>query len=576
MLKMIRLLLDEKINFFYKPVLLSVCIISLQVASYFVVYFLLTALKQDSEHIFTVKIILLMLSLLLLFYGYYAFTLLFIRSSISKASFIITTLRTRICEHLRQLPLAFFRKNDPSVLSGVLLRNMAEVERFFGLYIYEILSCILVPLFLGVTMLFMDWRISLSMFASTFMAIPFAAMASRLSMKQRIPYVSALAKLDASLLEYFNGLGELKGACRTGAAFTPYTKNSEYFLRLSLDIEAKNGILIQLFIAAMDMVFVAAMVFGSILLINGNLQWGVFLFFLIMAYRFVDPLQNLGVFWTILKYAFASMHRIAVILREKTLPFQNNTSTPAHSGIEFSNVSFAYKQEQLFSDISFTTPPESITALVGESGGGKTTICNLLLRFWDVHSGSISIGNKNIKSFSSEELYSQFSAVFQEVYLFNDSVMNNIRLARADATDAEVLKAATLACCNDFIEQLEDGYETIVGERGSRLSGGERQRIAIARAILKNAPILILDEATASVDPENELQIQRGLNNLARGKTLLVIAHRLTTIRQADQILVLKDGCIAERGKHDDLLQRKGIYAKLWESQEKLKSWRVC
>lgn len=575
MLKLIRLMAGKNVSALYIPLWLSTAILGVQTATCFVAYFMLKAFLESEAPPLIKDIAPLSILLLLLFVAYFFLVLTFARRSMSGSYRIVADLRTRVCDHLRRLSLAFFRKNDPSILSGVLLRNMSEAEGFFGIFIYEMASCFIVPLVLGMIMAFMDWRIAASMFAMLLLAVPIALFSSRSAMKESPAYVATLARLDASLLEYLRGIGELKGAGRTGAAFTPYTESNDQFLNLSLTMEAKFSLIGQLFLAALDFIFVVGLVICTLLLSQGSMHLAVFLLFLIVVYRFVDPLQTLGCFLTVFRFSIASMKQIALVLYEKALPVIKQDVIPNGNGIEFCDVSFAYGEREILSGISFNIPEGGVTALVGESGGGKTTISNLLLRFWDAKSGAVRVGGADIRAFSPEELYSRFSAVFQDVYLFNDTVMNNIRLARPGATDEDVLAASRLACCHEFIMALEKGYETPVGERGSRLSGGERQRIAIARAILKNAPILILDEATASVDPENELQIQQGLTNLTKGKTLLVIAHRLTTIREADQILVLQKGRIVEKGRHDELMEKKGVYKRLWDSQERLKSWKL-
>ena len=575
MLKLLRLTAGDNISALYVPLILSTAILGVQTASCFVIYFMFRTFLENGNTVPTASAVLLSLLLVLLFAVYYILVRMTVRRSMSAGYRITADLRTRVCDHLRRLPLAFFRKNDPSVLSGVLLRNMADAEALFGIYIYEMAACAIVPVALGVIMAFVDWRVAVSMFSMVLIAVPIAMASGRSATKESRAYVSAVAKLDATLLEYLRGIGELKGAGRTGAAFTPYIESNDNFLKMSLAMEAKFSLIGQLFLAALDLVFVAALVAGALLIAGNSLHAAVFLLFLMLADRLVEPLQNLGTFWTLFKFILASMKRIALILHEKALPIKKGESIPSGNSIEFSDVSFAYGEKAVLSGITFSVPEGGITALAGESGGGKTTISNLLLRFWDVQSGAVRIGGADIRTFSSEDLYSRFSAVFQDVYLFNDTVMNNIRLARADAKDNEVLEASRLACCHEFIMALENGYDTLVGEQGSRLSGGERQRIAIARAILKNAPILILDEATASVDPENELQVQQGLTNLTKGKTLLVIAHRLATIREADQILVLQKGRIVERGNHDQLMRAEGVYKRLWDSQERLKTWRL-
>ena len=575
MLKLLRLIAGKNISVLYGPLGLNVTILGVQTASCFVVYFILKAFLESGINASVADMSILLALLVLLFVIYYGLFLTYIRRSMSGSYLIVADLRSRLCDHMRRLPLAFFRKNDSSILSGLLLRNMSDAEALFSLYIYEMAACFIVPAGLGLVMAFMDWRIAAAMFAMVCIAFPFAFFSSRAAIEDSPAFVSALGRLDATLVEYLRGIAELKGAGRTGAAFTPYTESNDNFLKVALAMEAKFNIIGQMFLGALDLVFVAGLVTGTILVVEGSMPIAILLLFLLVSYRFVDPLQTLGSFLTVFRFAIASLKRIAAVLRESTLPIQPGYTPPADGSIEFDGVSFAYGEKEVLSGISFKIPEGGITALVGESGGGKTTIANLLLRFWDVKYGSVRVGGTDIRTLPPEDLYSRFSAVFQDVYLFNDTVMNNIRLARPEATDEEVQQAARLACCHEFIVTLENGYETLVGEQGSRLSGGERQRLAIARAILKNAPILILDEATASVDPENELLIQQGLSNLTQGKTLLVIAHRLTTIRDADQILVLRDGQITERGRHGELIHAGGVYKRLWDSQERLKGWRL-
>ena len=575
MLKLIRLLGGHNINIIKTPLALNTAILAIQTASCFVVYFMLSAFLETGTETSAAYSGMLCLLLVLLFGLYYGLVLAYAKKAMSGGYRVVADLRTTVCDHLRRLSLAFFRKHDPANLSNALLKNMTDTEAVFGIYIYEMAACVVVPVVLGLVMAFMDLRITGAMIAAILLAVPFVIYSSNYAIGGSRVYTEAMARTDAALQEYLSGIGELKGAGRTGAAFTPFTKSNDELLDLALRLETRFGVLGQIYLGIVDLAFVAVFAVGSLLLTDGSLHLAVFLFFLMTAYRLVDPLQNLGAFFTEFRFLAASMRRIAVILWEKALPVCRDDIEATGNGIEFSDVSFAYGEKEVLSGISFSVPEGSVTALVGESGGGKTTISNLLLRFWDVRSGSVRIGGRDIRSFSQEDLYARFSVVFQDVYLFNDTVMNNIRLARPGATDEDVLEASRLACCHEFIIKLDKGYDTMVGERGSRLSGGERQRIAIARAILKNAPILILDEATASVDPENELQIQQGLTNLTRGKTLLVSAHRLTTIRQADQILVLRGGTIAERGAHRDLIQAGGIYKRLWDSQEKLKSWKL-
>jgi ATP-binding cassette subfamily B protein IrtB len=269
-----------------------------------------------------------------------------------------------------------------------------------------------------------------------------------------------------------------------------------------------------------------------------------------------------------------AIEHIAEVLGETPLPEPEDDAELEDSDIEFVNVSFGYDGDLVLKDISFKIPEGSVVAFVGPSGAGKTTITNLITRFWDVDSGQVRIGGRNIKELKLDQLLSYISTIFQEVILFNDTVLENIRLGWKDATDEEVVQAARAARCHEFIEKLPEGYNTVIGERGMRLSGGERQRISIARAILKDAPIVILDEATVYVDPENERLIQEAVNELTRDRTVIVIAHRLSTITAADQILVLDRGRIMERGRHDELLAMDGLFRRMWEAHQSARGWK--
>lgn len=309
------------------------------------------------------------------------------------------------------------------------------------------------------------------------------------------------------------------------------------------------------------------------LLTNGQIELLPLLMFLLMVTRIYGPIL------AILANLSSLLNLNVVTSRMRTL-----LTTPAMAGeeknvpncdIELSHVSFAYNKDEVIKDISCKIPQGSITALVGPSGSGKSTISKLIARFWDVQKGEIKVGGKDVKTMEPECLMSYMSFVFQDVTLFNDTVMNNIRLGNPNATDEQVIAAAKAAYCDEFVREMPDGYQTILGENGSTLSGGERQRISIARALLKNAPIILLDEATASLDPENEVLVQKAIAKLVEGKTVIMIAHRLRTVVDADQILVLDDGKLVEQGTHEELMRKKGLYQKLFHIQQESLGWAV-
>lgn len=513
--------------------------------------------------------------IVVIFGAYFHLIRKYTRNSMDIGHQVATDIRLKLCNHIRKLPLSFLKKNTPSKITSTLLNDMVYTESVFSVYIYEIIASLLIPLLLLVIMYVLDWRVATGALCAIALAIPFLLKSYRTASERGVEFIDARTEVDHSLQEYLEGIRELKGANRTGKDFQPFVKHNDALQQLSLKIETRLGLYCQTYTGILELVFIVIFVAGSFYVTQGTLALTVLIFLLCMANRFIEPLQILGAFLTEFRFALGAVGRVMNIFDEKPLPVLQGYTKPADSSFTFDSVSFSYGEKQALENISFHAPEGTVTALVGESGGGKTTIANLLLRFWDIDQGSICIGGTDIRKMDQSELSSLFSVVFQDVYLFNGTVMENIRMGRQDATDDEVIEAARLACCHDFIMDLKNGYDTQVGQNGAMLSGGERQRIAIARAILTKAPILVLDEATASIDPENELQIQNGLNNLIQGRTLLVIAHRLSTIRHADQILVLKKGRIVEKGTHDELLALEGAYHALWAAQESLKSWSI-
>lgn len=487
----------------------------------------------------------------------------------------VAELRMRLCSQLRKLPMSFFRKNDASSISGLLLQDMTDAESVFCIYLPEIFSGVMVIALISVTFFAMSPTLAATMLLTAALAIPVAFRLFRFMTDNSLTFTHLRKQVDKTLLEYFGGIAEIKSADLCGKRFTPWYQADQKMRSETLALETRFGIWLQTFQVILDFSYVALLFTGSLLVFSGEISVLTFIFFLLLSGQFYDPLFSQAMLFSELRHCSFALKRTSSLLREEPLASLAGYVPPKNMDIEFTRISFSYGTKQILRDISFTVPEHTVTALVGESGGGKSTAVNLLLRFWDVAEGAISIGGTDIRTFSQPELYSLFSVVFQDVYLFNDTIMNNILLARASATEEEVVEAAKKACCHDVVMGFEQGYQTLAGEGGARLSGGERQRIAIARAILKNAPILVLDEATASIDPENELLIQQGLTNLMQGKTLLVIAHRLSTISAADQILFLHDGVIAERGSHAELMACKGRYYKQWRAQEQLKSWNA-
>lgn len=319
--------------------------------------------------------------------------------------------------------------------------------------------------------------------------------------------------------------------------------------------------------------FLAMVALGLYYLSGNSITIPVLITFLIMGYNLYNPLKVVMVDYLILRYMNESLNRVNV-MEEPTME-TGKDELPTRFDIAFEKVSFGYLDKMTVQDLSFTVPEKSMLALVGHSGSGKTTIASLIARFWDVNSGSIKIGGVDIRNINQDKFYGFISEVFQEVYLFDDTIYNNIKIGKPNATKEEIIEAADKAQVLSFAWEFPDGMDTLVGEGGSKLSGGQKQRISIARALLKDAPIVLLDEATASLDPENEIYIQQAIQELVKSKTVVVIAHKLATIQKANQILVLENGKIAENGTHTVLLNRNGIYHRMWDIQQKSGGWKV-
>jgi ATP-binding cassette subfamily B protein len=338
--------------------------------------------------------------------------------------------------------------------------------------------------------------------------------------------------------------------------------------------ECVTGIFITLAMMIMQVGIGLVTFVGVTLLTNGTIDVLTLLTFLIISTKIYSPLIVILTLLPEFFYSLLATKRMQALRNEAVQTGSEMVNITSYQ-VELNNVSFAYNKDEVLKNISLKIPENSITALVGPSGSGKTTLARLIARFWDVEKGQILIGGHDIKNIDPEKLMSYMSFVFQDVVLFNDSILNNIRIGKKDASDAEIYHAARLAQCEDFIAKMPDGYQTIIGENGSTLSGGERQRISIARALLKNAPIVLLDEATSSIDPENETQIQGAITELIKGRTVIVIAHRLRTIVGADKILVLEQGKLVEEGDGQTLLAKEGLFNRLYSIQNKSAGWSV-
>ncbi|AOY74501.1 ABC transporter ATP-binding protein [Clostridium formicaceticum] len=481
--------------------------------------------------------------------------------------------RAALAEHLRKLSLGFLGSRDPGDLTTMMLGDYATVETTISHYVPQLVSATAFPIIAFIALLFINWQMAIAMF----IALPFSILIVWLStgLQLRLGKNHVKAKVDSAsrLQEYLFGMREIKSHNLSGERFQRLQEAFARLMRESIRLEGMIGPVMVVAIALMRAGLTLMIFTGTFLLVGGQLTLPVFLVFLLLGTRVFEPLTMVFINYAEIRYSVLSAERIMQIRHEKPLSGEKNP--PEGNSIEFQDVTFAYDNTDVLKNVSFSIPPKSITALVGPSGSGKSTITRLIARFWNVQEGRVLIDGEDIKEVDPEKLLTRISMVFQDVYLFKDTIRNNISVGKINASQQEIEWAAKQACCHDFIMKLPQGYDTSVGEGGCTLSGGEKQRISIARALLKDAPIVLLDEATASLDPENETQVQQAINALVKNKTVIIIAHRLKTIKGADKIIVLEKGKILEEGTHEALLEKQGLYHHLWRIQQQASGWRV-
>lgn len=484
-------------------------------------------------------------------------------------------LRLQLGNYIRKLPMGFFTQKQVGDLNGLVTDDMTKIEPIPSWVYPKIVNAIALPSFIAIFLFFIDWRLTLATLAGVPLALFIYSSSQKLLKNVSQFQKEKIIEANSRTIEYIQGIGVIKSFNLSGSKFNKLERSLEEYKLANLNLVTKLVTPIVAFAGVLELGFVVILIVGTYILFQGQLTVPTFLLFLVLSLRFYPPLNQLMEFSAQTRMMDAALDRVKKVLQTPTLTEPKINQKLNRFDIEFKNVSFSYENVPTLENIDFKVPEKSMTALVGESGSGKTTITNLIARFWDVDAGEILVGGVNIKDLQTDELLSNISMVFQDVYLFNDTILNNIKFGKKEATLEEVKTAAIAAQCHKFIEQLPQGYQTVIGEGGATLSGGEKQRISIARAILKNAPIVLLDEATASVDPENEILIQKAIDSLIESKTLIIIAHRLATIARAEQILVIDRGTIVENGNHEQLLAAKGKYSLLWSARQQARSWKL-
>ena len=483
--------------------------------------------------------------------------------------------RISLAETLRRLPLSFFGNRDLSDLTSTMISDCSSLDQMFSHYIPQLFASIFSTVVIGICMFVWDWRMAVAVLWVLPVAVLLTAGSKKLQDLFGTKNILAKRVVTDYIQEGLETVRDLKACSRQEKYLEELNDKLAAMERSSIHSELATGVFVCSAQAFLRIGLATTVLAGSSLMLAGELDFLIFLGFLFAAARLYDPL---GMVLQNIAATFSAKLKIERMRAIQEQPVQEGTEQfqPEHYDIVFDHVNFSYHDgEGVLDDVSFTAKQGEVTALIGPSGGGKSTACKLAARFWDVNGGKITLGGTDISGVDPEALLKHYAMVFQDVVLFRDTVMENIRLGRRNATDEEVLAAAKAAQCDAFIRRLPEGYQTVIGENGSTLSGGERQRISIARALLKDAPVILLDEATASLDVENESAVQAALSQLVRRKTVLIIAHRMRTVAGADHIVVLENGKVIQQGSPDQLMRQGGLYRHMTELQKESSDWKL-
>jgi len=489
--------------------------------------------------------------------------------------FMAANERIKIGNLLKGVPMGFFNENSLGEVTGVCTTVLGNIEMLVPMVLVDIMGGLIGTVVFTAMILIFEWRVGLVALAGIIVYFLVVSSMEKKSAAIAPNAQKSQTALTSAVLEYVQGMGIVKSFNLSGRGDKRAQDALEFNRKSNLDMEK----LMTPYTIFQELVLQSAgiaMMFVSIFCwAEGTMPIANALMCIVMSFLVFGQIKLFGMGMSMLRLASASIDRTLQTEEMEQMDEKGKTFSPKSHGIEFDNVHFSYENKEILHGIDVTLPDRTTTAVIGPSGSGKTTLCNLIARFWDVDSGSVKIGGKDVREYTLESLMEQISMVFQNVYLFADTIENNIKFGRPQATHPEVMEAARKACCADFIEDLPDGYDTVIGEGGASLSGGEKQRISIARAMLKDAPIVILDEATANVDPENEDRLQKAIEELTRDKTIIMIAHRLKTVRNADLILVVDEGRIVQKGNHGELIGQEGIYADFVLGRKEAIGWKL-
>ena len=582
---------------FIGSVILAVLGVACQMVPYFCVAHIVTMMlsgEQNFSRYVTAGII-----ALCGYFGKVLFSCLSTTISHTATYYTLRDLRENITAKLARVPMGTILDTPSGQYKTTIVDRVEGMESTFAHLLPEMTANVLVPLVIVVYLFVMDWRMALLSLVTLVVGLAVMSAGMKNYPVKWEGAVKAGKQMANAIVEYIGGIEVVKAFSQSAGSYKKYSDAVNYNANYYVDWMHENQKTMSAYNAILPSVLICVLPCGFAFWLSGSLELSTFLSIVIFslgligpiiaAFTFTDDLAvlgtnveeisqllNAGNMASLLQMLAASMDTANSIDDTPVMDEKGADITPKSSEIVFNKVDFSYADRKILDQVSFTITEKTTTAIVGPSGAGKTTMCNLIARFWDVNAGKITIGGTDVRDFKLDSLMKNISMVFQSVYLFADTIENNIKFGCPDATHEQVVEAAKKACCHNFISALPDGYDTVIGEGGGTLSGGEKQRISIARAMLKDAPIIILDEATSSVDPENEDELQRAIEALTHDKTIIMIAHRLKTVRNADQILVLDNAHIVQRGTHAELIQQKGLYADFVSARQEAIGWKLA
>lgn len=483
--------------------------------------------------------------------------------------------RISIADHLKKMSMGYFNENNLGKVTSVATNMAEQINDNLTRCVLLLSQGIFMSSIIAISMFTLDWRMGILCVLGIVLYFIMSSYQQKHSKKVSQKVIFQTQTLVGRILEYIQGIMVVKSYNLLGTSNKRVKNTIEETTEAFFDVEKTFIPILAMQSFVFKLVSFLMISLSVVFYVNGTMELLSAVMINICAFLIFSDLETASTFGSLLRLVEGAIDEIKAVLNTEIMDETATGVTANTYDIKLNNVSFSYGTKKIIDNISLEIPQNSTLAIVGGSGSGKTTLCNLITRFWDIDEGEILLGGKDIKEYKTDELLCNFTMVFQNVYLFNDTIANNVKFGKQDATQAEIEDACKKACCHDFIMQLPNGYDTVIGEGGASISGGEKQRISIARAMIKNAPIVILDEATANVDPENEHQLQNAIKELTKSKTVIMIAHRLKTVKNADVIIVLEDGKIIEKGKHNELIQKSGTYSNFINMREKTIGWKL-